>query len=80
MKQTQKTLPTQTELDRYASTINTIFTRDNLPAILAVLNSLIPRDPERLADNEYQTVIRAAKYDASLELINGVISFVATRN
>lgn len=71
--------PLQSDIDRYAATIDKIFTRDNLPAILAVLNSLIPRDRTRIFPSEYETIIAAARYDGALKITNDVVDFVATR-
>lgn len=72
--------PLQTDVERYAATIDTIFTRDNLPAILAVLNALLPRDRERIKEDQFKTIISAARHDGALEIVNGVVTFVAGRN
>lgn len=73
------TNPLQTDLERYSASIDKIFTRDNLPAILAVLNSLIPRDRTRILPSEYETIVAAARYDGALKITNDVVDFVATR-
>lgn len=63
------------QLELHKSTIDEIFTRDNLPAILAVLNSLLPRDVTRISVDEFQTIARAARYDGAINIINDVITF-----
>lgn len=71
--------PLQSDLERYAASIDRIFTRDNLPAILAVLNHLLPRDKERTKDSEFNTLVAAARYDGAINIVNDVITFVQGR-
>lgn len=62
------------EVDNAKITIKDIFSVDNMPTILLVLNSCLPRSAARLQTDAYTTAIAAAKYDASVEFINAVIT------
>lgn len=70
-----KLLTTEEQLKEYKTGIDTIFTRDNLPAILAVMNSKLPKDITRTKGSEYETIVSAAFYDGALSMINEIINF-----
>ncbi len=72
--------PLESQLQHHDAGISIIFTRENLPAILAVMNSQLPRDESRVAETEFQTVVRAAHYEGALHMINAIIKFTAARN
>jgi len=55
----------------------TIFTADNLGAISYYLQSCVPYPKQRVGENEFATIIAAAKYDGMQELIDTVINKVS---
>lgn len=74
-----QTNPLESQLDHHKVAIDAIFTRENLPAILAVVNSLLPKDRERIAQDEFWTIVNAARYDGALKLTNDIVTFTANR-
>lgn len=72
--------PLETQLDHYKVAIDTIFTRENLPAILAVMNSLLPKEDSRIGESEYHTVVKAAFFEGAKAMTDGIINFTAQRN
>lgn len=56
--------------------IKNIFTQDNIPAILAVINHVRPVYTDLCKESEYLTVVNAAKLDAVHELTQNIINYV----
>jgi len=55
--------------------IENIFTQENCTAIVEVLNHIFPRETFRTKQNEYETVVAAAKADAHNAIILNIIEF-----
>lgn len=67
---------TAAQLELYDSQIKEIFKLENLPAILAVMNHILPKDLTRVAPTEYETIVKAAKYDGCVDMINNLIKYI----
>lgn len=55
--------------------IASIFNKENLPAIVEVLNYLRPRELSRVKPTEFETVVSAAKGDYHNDLLQAVMEF-----
>lgn len=71
---------TQDPLEQYSVAIKEIFTYERLPAILAVLNSFRPPYGGFVRENEFKTIVYAAKVDAIDELQKKLTQFVINNN
>lgn len=56
--------------------VDDIFKLENLEAILAVLNSVRPGYLNLCKDNEFATIVNAARLDGVQELIQSVVEYV----
>lgn len=63
-------------MEQYQEQINHIFTQDNLPAILAVLNHIRPKYLGLCKDTEFNTIVNVAKLDGIQELVAELIQYV----
>lgn len=72
--------PLTTQLDHHKVAIETIFTRENLPAILAVMNAILPKEDSRIGESDYHTVVKAAFFEGAKSMTEGIINFTATNN
>lgn len=70
----------QEQLQKYEIVLKDIFTTEHLPAIVCLLNALRPYNENRVLDNEFNTVVAAAKLDGMDELIRKVIEYTGQTN
>lgn len=64
------------QLEIVKPSLKEILNLNNLPPVLILMNSLLPREAVRLRKDAYETAIAAAKYDAVIEFINAFTSKV----
>lgn len=68
------------KLEQYETQIKEIFTYEKLPAILAVLNSFRPPYGHWVRENEFETIVNAAKTEAMDDIQIQLQNFVASIN
>lgn len=56
--------------------IDEIFKPENLNAILAVMNTLVPIEYCKIAEDEFKTVTNLAKYQGATEIITKLTEFI----
>jgi len=63
-------------MEQYKEQINQIFTQENLPVILAVINHIRPKYLGLCRDTEFSTIVNVAKLDGIQELVAELIQYV----
>lgn len=67
----------QTPMEQHKDAIQRVFVIENLQAILAVLHSLRPMKTSLIKEDQFQTVVNAAREDAFEDIMKGVAQFIA---
>lgn len=67
----------QTPFELHKDAIKRVFVLENLQAILAVIHHIRPVKSQNVCENEFQTIVKAAKEDAYDEIMSGVAQFIA---
>ena len=63
-------------MEQYQEQINAIFTQENIPVILAVINHIRPKYLGLCRDTEFNTIVNVAKLDGVQELVAELIKYV----
>lgn len=61
------------QIDAAKPALRDLLSIDNMPNLLLVMNSLLPRSSKRLLGDDRATVIAAAQYDACVDFVNRFI-------
>lgn len=70
----------QEQLKQYEPKLRELMVPENLGAFVCLLNSLRSHNDYRVLDNEFNTVVAAAKLDGQDDLIRAVVTYVGQNN
>lgn len=66
----------KTPYEQFEVSIKEIFTFEHLPAIIALINHVRPKHESFVKEDEFSTLVYAAKNDAIDELVNRINTFI----
>jgi len=66
----------KTPYEQYEVSIKEIFTFEHLPAIIALINHVRPKHESFVKEDEFSTVVYAAKNDALDDLVKRINTYI----